>query len=185
MRAGDLFSNKSFFAVAKKQLQRGIKGVQNVYTQHQPYIAQTLEALVKNKLPALVSNKVLEAHYPYVSSYTQLPTPNRSRLPQEVIVFIFGGATYEEARYVAQFNEQQKQLAAGHAAGSSGGLSTLPTIYAAAVGAASTASGGGGGGAFDPRRHALHPVPRTRYIEGEGGGGGGGGGVAFDPRWKY
>jgi len=50
-RSGDLFLNKSFFAVAKKQLQRGIKGVQNVYTQHQPYLAQTLEALAKNKLP--------------------------------------------------------------------------------------------------------------------------------------
>lgn len=50
-RCGDLFSNKSFFAVAKKQLQRGIKGVQNVYTQHTPYLAQTLEALAKNKLP--------------------------------------------------------------------------------------------------------------------------------------
>lgn len=50
-RCGDLFSNKSFFAVAKKQLQRGIKGVQNVYTQHTPYLAQTLESLAKNKLP--------------------------------------------------------------------------------------------------------------------------------------
>lgn len=50
-RMGDLFSNKSFFAAAKKQLQRGIKGVQNVYTQHQPYLVQTLEGLAKNKLP--------------------------------------------------------------------------------------------------------------------------------------
>mmetsp|Transcript_21447 Transcript_21447/g.55201 ORF Transcript_21447/g.55201 Transcript_21447/m.55201 type:complete len:634 (+) Transcript_21447:87-1988(+) len=111
-RQNDLFSNKSFFAVAKKSLQRGIKGVQNVYTQHQPYLAQTLESLSKNKLA--------ESHYPYVASYGQLPQPNRSRPAQEVIVFIVGGATFEEARYVAQFNEQNRQAVAAGASSSTG-----------------------------------------------------------------
>lgn len=50
-RQGDLFSNKSFFVSVKKSLQRGIKGVENVYTQHTPFLAQTLEGLLKCKLP--------------------------------------------------------------------------------------------------------------------------------------
>ena len=42
-RSGDLFGNKSMLTVMKRSLQRQVKGVQNVYTQHQPYLAQQLE----------------------------------------------------------------------------------------------------------------------------------------------
>ena len=33
--------------VMKKSLQRSVKGVQNVYTQHQPYLVQQLDSLLK------------------------------------------------------------------------------------------------------------------------------------------
>jgi len=108
-RQGDLYQTKDVFASAKKAIKRGVKGVENVYTQHQPFLLHTLENLAKNKLS--------EAHYPYVTSYSQLPAPNRAKAPQDVIVFLFGGATYEEARFVAQFNEQRR-----HQPGSSAGV---------------------------------------------------------------
>lgn len=73
-RQNDLFSNKSFFAVAKKSLQRGIKGVQNVYTQHQPYLAQTLESLSKNKL-------AVRARACVVRVLTCAPTAHGARRP--------------------------------------------------------------------------------------------------------
>ena len=60
LRSGDLFSNKSWLAVQKKNLQRSVKGVQNVYTQHTPYLGQILEKLSKGVLA--------ETLYPYLPS---------------------------------------------------------------------------------------------------------------------
>ena len=148
MRSGDLFSNKSWLAVQKKNLQRSVKGVQNVYTQHTPYLGQILEKLSKGVLA--------ETLYPYLPSAeaaagagakkaapTQIlvrrraprPAPppdtraagprrcsphsrewglgrrgtsqvraaNRYLNPHQV--FMLGGVTYEEARYVAEMNQ--------------------------------------------------------------------------------
>ena len=148
MRGGDLFSNKSWLAVQKKNLQRSVKGVQNVYTQHTPYLGQILEKLSKGVLA--------ETLYPYLPSAeaaagagakkaapTQIlvrrraprPAPppdtraagprrcsphsrewglgrrgtsqvraaNRYLNPHQV--FMLGGVTYEEARYVAEMNQ--------------------------------------------------------------------------------
>jgi len=68
-----------------------LKGVENVYTQHQPLLMQTLENLAKGKLK--------EGDYPTVGSSMQ----TRDR-PNEVVVFSIGGTTYEESRSVAQYN---------------------------------------------------------------------------------
>uniref|UniRef100_A0A7S0LML6 Vacuolar protein sorting-associated protein 45 n=1 Tax=Coccolithus braarudii TaxID=221442 RepID=A0A7S0LML6_9EUKA len=93
-RSGDLFSNKSWLAVTKKQFQRGLKGVQNVYTQHTPYLAATLESTLKATLS--------ENTFPYMGAEPQ--AASKKKAPTEVIVFLLGGATYEEARYVAEMN---------------------------------------------------------------------------------
>mmetsp|Transcript_13500 Transcript_13500/g.39861 ORF Transcript_13500/g.39861 Transcript_13500/m.39861 type:complete len:636 (+) Transcript_13500:81-1988(+) len=174
IRQGDLFSNKSFFAVAKKSLQRGIKGVQNVYTQHQPFLAQVLEGLAKSKLP--------EGHYPYVPSYGHLPLPNRARPPQEVVIFIFGGATFEEARFVAQFNEQQR-IAAASAAGTVSTIAGEPASMRVLLGGTSMLTsasfladlGGGNLGAAPSARRAPAPAS-TRASSGAVAG------SSFDPR---
>mmetsp|Transcript_53053 Transcript_53053/g.115821 ORF Transcript_53053/g.115821 Transcript_53053/m.115821 type:complete len:613 (-) Transcript_53053:596-2434(-) len=94
MRSGDLFSNNSWLAVTKKSLQRNIKGVQNVYTQHSPHLAQILESVLKGALA--------ENAYPYMG--TEPATPSKRKAPTEIIVFMIGGTTYEEARYVAEMN---------------------------------------------------------------------------------
>jgi vacuolar protein sorting-associated protein 45 len=94
-RTGDLFHNKSWLAATKKSLQRNIKGVQNVYTQHTPYLASMLEQALKGTLS--------ESQYPFLGAEPPPPGTKR-RSPTEVLVFIVGGATYEEARFVAEMN---------------------------------------------------------------------------------
>ena len=70
---------------------RGLKGVENVYTQHSPRLEVTLQNLIKGRLK--------EPQYPFVEGGGI--TKDK---PQDIIVFIIGGATYEEAKMVAQVN---------------------------------------------------------------------------------
>ena len=79
--------------VMKKSLKRSVQGVQNVYTQHQPYLAQQLEQLLKGTLS--------EVHYPHL---TEPPATAKKRAPVEVVVVLLGGVTYEEARTVGEMN---------------------------------------------------------------------------------
>ncbi|KAF4021384.1 hypothetical protein G4228_013818 [Cervus hanglu yarkandensis] len=89
VRGSDLFSPKDAVAITKQFL-KGLKGVENVYTQHQPFLHETLDHLIKGKLK--------ENLYPYLG-----PSTLRDR-PQDIIVFIIGGATYEEALTVYNLN---------------------------------------------------------------------------------
>ncbi|XP_010146041.1 PREDICTED: vacuolar protein sorting-associated protein 45-like, partial [Eurypyga helias] len=89
VRGSDLFSPKDAVAITKQFL-KGLKGVENVYTQHQPLLHETLDQLIKGKLK--------DSQYPYLG-----PNTLRDR-PQDIIVFIIGGATYEEALTVYNLN---------------------------------------------------------------------------------
>ncbi|KAK2081655.1 vacuolar protein sorting-associated protein 45 [Saguinus oedipus] len=89
VRGSDLFSPKDAVAITKQFL-KGLKGVKNVYTQHQPFLHETLDQLIKGKLK--------ENLYPYLG-----PSTLRDR-PQDIIVFVIGGATYEEALTVYNLN---------------------------------------------------------------------------------
>ena len=91
-RTGDLFGNRNFFARASK-LVGGLNGADNVYTQHQPLLVQTLENIYKGKAK--------ESDYPYINGIRG----SKDAKPQEILVFIVGGITYEEARFVAQMND--------------------------------------------------------------------------------
>lgn len=135
-RQDDLFSNEGFFSRGRNALQRGLKGVENVYTQHTPHLASTIESLMRGRLK--------ETSYPYVGG-NSMPEWYR---PQDVILFVIGGATFEEGRYVHLLNQQglgagqgghggpgtQGGFAANSGPGSQGGSST-PNL-----------SGGGAGG---------------------------------------
>mmetsp|Transcript_16400 Transcript_16400/g.55827 ORF Transcript_16400/g.55827 Transcript_16400/m.55827 type:complete len:570 (+) Transcript_16400:155-1864(+) len=87
-RSGDLFGSRSLFAKASKMM-GGLKGVDNVYTQHTPLLSSVLEQLGKGKLK--------EQDYPSLAGGA---TP-----PRDVVVFVLGGTTYEEARAVHLFNQ--------------------------------------------------------------------------------
>jgi hypothetical protein len=85
--------------------------------QHQPHLTETLENLLKGKLK--------ETSYPFVENQSGVG-PNSSlqryanpctvsdrlsdyvdfRRPQDIIIFMVGGATYEEARHVALLNQE-------------------------------------------------------------------------------
>ena len=86
----DLFESSSIFSGARDRF-KGLKGVENVYTQHSPRLEATLQNLIKARLK--------EQQYPFVEG----GGITRDK-PQDIIVFIVGGATYEEAKMVAQVN---------------------------------------------------------------------------------
>lgn len=110
-RQEDLFSAESLLAKGRSAL-KGLKvssqihvcpshvliilqGVENVYMQHTPHLAQTLENLSRGRLR--------DVNFPFLEG----TGPNASlQRPQHVIVFMIGGATYEEARCVALLNQE-------------------------------------------------------------------------------
>ncbi|KAI4868915.1 Sec1-like protein [Hypoxylon rubiginosum] len=85
----DIFESGGIFSGARAI--KGLKGVENVYTQHSPHLETTLQNLIKGRLR--------EQQYPFVEG----GGTTRDK-PQDVIVFIVGGATYEEAKTVAGIN---------------------------------------------------------------------------------
>ncbi|KAM3361094.1 vacuolar protein sorting-associated protein 45 isoform X1 [Capsicum galapagoense] len=91
-RTGDLYGNRDLLNIARN-MARGLKGVENVYTQHQPLLFQTMENITRGRLR--------DVDYPYVGNHFQQA---RSVKPQEVVIFIVGGTTYEESRSVALQN---------------------------------------------------------------------------------
>ncbi|KAK9134596.1 hypothetical protein Syun_013926 [Stephania yunnanensis] len=88
-RTGDLYGNRDLLNIARN-MARGIKGVENVYTQHQPLLFQTMESITRGRLR--------DVDYPFVGSHFQQGRPH------EVVIFVVGGTTYEEARSVALYN---------------------------------------------------------------------------------
>jgi len=96
-RSGDIFSNKTWLAKTTKNMMGALKsGEENVYTRHRPYLVSILDTLLKG------SAGLSETVYPSLGGEVQ-PTSKR-KPPTEIIVFMIGGATYEEARHVAEMN---------------------------------------------------------------------------------
>jgi len=74
-----------------KNVFKGLKGVENVYTQHTSKVADIIQNLLKGKLR--------DQFYPYIEGSI------RDR-PQDIIIFMIGGVTYGEARDIAKLNEE-------------------------------------------------------------------------------
>ena len=49
-RGSDLYGDRSWLRKVQKNVKQGLKGVDNVYTQHSPLLLQTIEAVCKGKL---------------------------------------------------------------------------------------------------------------------------------------
>ncbi|KAF2841735.1 Sec1-like protein [Patellaria atrata CBS 101060] len=86
----ELFQSGSLFGGARDRF-KGLKGVENVYTQHSPRLESTLQDLIKGRLR--------DQLYPFVDG----GGVTRDK-PQDIIIFMVGGTTYEEAKMVAQVN---------------------------------------------------------------------------------
>jgi vacuolar protein sorting-associated protein 45 len=89
-RQESLFEPDSIFSRARSGF-KGLKGVENVYTQHTPRLEQTLNSLIKGRLR--------EQTHPFVEE----GGTTRDK-PQDIIIFMVGGTTYEEAKLIAQIN---------------------------------------------------------------------------------
>ncbi|PWN87154.1 putative vacuolar protein sorting protein VpsB [Acaromyces ingoldii] len=135
-RQDDLFANENFFSRGKSAL-KGLKGVENVYTQHSPHLVETIEDLLRGRLK--------ETSYPFIGPGGTGAAGGLHQRPQDVIIFVVGGATYEEARTIALLNAQHDHSAAS-------GTDTPPVN---ASGAASGLAGGGIGGASGPSTRFL------------------------------
>jgi len=85
-----------------KSFLTNVQGVQNVYAQHVPVLMDTIQSASRGKLPA--------STHPFVQgSYdtSGLPSHQQSAenlVPEEIIVFIVGGVTYEEGTKISEFN---------------------------------------------------------------------------------
>lgn len=69
---------------------KGLKGVENIYTQHSPLLKEIVEELTKNRLKT--------------SSFPYCGTVQLNEKPREMIVFVIGGVTYEESLAIHNFN---------------------------------------------------------------------------------
>jgi vacuolar protein sorting-associated protein 45 len=69
---------------------RGLSGVENIYTEHKPLLKEILDNIQTNRLNT--------TEYPFAYG-----SPTKD-VPQDVIVFILGGITFEEALTVHEFN---------------------------------------------------------------------------------
>eukprot|EP00980_Cylindrotheca_fusiformis_P011161 scaffold2559_cov118-Cylindrotheca_fusiformis.AAC.4 len=89
-------------ALAKmtKSFMTSVQGVQNVYSQHVPLLMDTIQAIIKGKLKS-------DTHPFVAGSYAKPPNgaPPESVIPNEIIVYMVGGVTYEEGTKVSEFNQ--------------------------------------------------------------------------------
>ncbi|KAK2681636.1 hypothetical protein RAB80_003429 [Fusarium oxysporum f. sp. vasinfectum] len=86
----EIFESAGIFSGTGSRF-KGLKGVENVYTQHSPLLETTLQNLIKGRLK--------DQQYPFVEG-----GGTTKDKPQDIIVFIAGGATYEEAKMIAELN---------------------------------------------------------------------------------
>ncbi|TVY80640.1 Vacuolar protein sorting-associated protein [Lachnellula suecica] len=86
----DMFESAGIFSGARDRF-KGLKGVENVYTQHSPRLELTLQNLIKGKLR--------DQQYPFIEGGGS----TRDK-PQDIILFMVGGVTFEEAKTVSQIN---------------------------------------------------------------------------------
>lgn len=90
-RSSGLFSGGGLMSQLQRQIHSSVVGIENVYTQHVPVLSNTLDSIAKNKLKD--------------STFPLIYGSNSNNRPSEVVVFIVGGATFEEATKVTEFNQ--------------------------------------------------------------------------------
>ena len=94
-RGGDLYGQqKGVLSNLVKSVTKGVNGVENVYTQHKPMLSEVLDLLIKGKLK--------DNEYPYAREGV-----TQKGKATDVMIFMMGGATYEEGTIVREFNKSQ------------------------------------------------------------------------------
>jgi vacuolar protein sorting-associated protein 45 len=96
-RAPGLFSQGGLLGKIGKSIASTVNGVENVYTQHVPLLQSILESIGKGKLK--------DSAFPLITAAS-----GQGGKVNEVVVFIVGGATYEEALAVAEYNNANPSM---------------------------------------------------------------------------
>jgi len=89
--------NHHIMAKMTKSLMTSVQGVENVYSQHIPLVMDTLLALCKGKLSVKT--------HPIVQGSTVSANIN---VPDQVLIYMVGGITYEEGTKIHEFNAEGK-----------------------------------------------------------------------------
>ncbi|KAJ1920079.1 vacuolar protein sorting-associated protein 45 [Mycoemilia scoparia] len=111
-RQGDLFENSNIFTRGINAI-KGLKGVENVYTQHKPLLSQTLDLLIQGR-EHLKIQQLLPTYSPHGADGSR--THGAERYGQhgggtssmtalkDIIIFFVGGVTLEEEAVIAKIN---------------------------------------------------------------------------------
>jgi vacuolar protein sorting-associated protein 45 len=89
--------NRNIMSKMTKNFMTSVQGVENVYAQHVPLLMDTIQSIMKGKLNPRT--------YPIVQGSTSRPQADQI-VPEEILVFMVGGVTYEEGTKIAEFNKQ-------------------------------------------------------------------------------
>lgn len=92
-RSGDLFSTKNQMNRFLNKVRNAVKDVPNIFAQHKPYLMNILTQVSEGTLK--------ESDFVTSDLHVFRDKPN------EIIVFIVGGATYEEAREIGLLNREK------------------------------------------------------------------------------
>ena len=106
-RGVDLYGNSTLLSRATSFVKRGIRGVQSIFQEHTPYLVSVLDDAAKGRLKDTQFPLVLESLPPVsggASAVSAAAASAASARPNEIIVFIVGGATFEEAFHIARLN---------------------------------------------------------------------------------
>lgn len=96
-RGPGLYGNRDIVSKMTKSFMTSVQGVSNVYSQHVPLLMDTVQSISKGKLKA-------DSHPTVDGSRAGLGGAGIDTVPEEVMIFMAGGVTYEEATKVAEFN---------------------------------------------------------------------------------
>ncbi|OLY78964.1 Vacuolar protein sorting-associated protein 45 [Smittium mucronatum] len=98
-RQGDLFSPDDIFSRGKSVIKRGLKGIDNVYTQHTPFYIDNMVKLIKETK----NNSKIESLFP------ALPGTKNNRIgisKRLLVIFFVGGVTYAEQNDISKIQAQ-------------------------------------------------------------------------------
>jgi vacuolar protein sorting-associated protein 45 len=93
-RGPGLYGEHNLMSKMTKSFMTSVQGVSNVYSQHVPVLMETIQSVMKGKLKT--------SDYPFAGKAP------KEEVPKEIIVFMVGGVTYEEATKVSEFNDANK-----------------------------------------------------------------------------
>jgi vacuolar protein sorting-associated protein 45 len=96
-----------------KNIVGAVAGVDNVYAQHVPILMDTIQQVLRGKLstkeyPIIASGTSYGAPKGTPSSFNNNVNSLESVVPEEVLIFMVGGITYEEGMKISELNQQNK-----------------------------------------------------------------------------